>query len=74
MKSPAEISERLARQWHQAETRSERLLSSVAWPLVMLIGKPSAREFSENIRAVQRHVQTWQGVVIGEVEWESVNY
>lgn len=74
MKSPAEISERLTRQWHQAQTRSERLLSSVAWPLVMLIGKPSAREFSENIRAVQRHVQTWQGVVIGEVEWESVNY
>lgn len=74
MKSPTEISERLARQWYQAQTRTERLLSSVAWPLVMPIGKPSAREFSENIKTVQHHVQIWQRVVIGEVEWESVNY
>ncbi|AMK79145.1 MULTISPECIES: Wadjet anti-phage system protein JetD domain-containing protein [Methylomonas] len=74
MKSSAEISERLARQWHQAQMRAERLLSSEAWPLVIPIGKPSAREFSENIRAVQYHVQSWQGVVVGKVEWEPVNY
>lgn len=74
MKSPADISERLAKQWHQAQTRAERLLSFGAWPLVLFIGKPSAREFSENIRAVQHHVQTWQNIAIGEVEWEFVNY
>ena len=74
MKSPADISERLAKQWHQAQIRAERLLSSGAWPLVLSIGKPSAREFSENIKAVQHHVQTWQNIAIGEVEWEFINY
>jgi hypothetical protein len=74
MKSPADISERLAKQWHQAQTRAERLLSSGAWPLVLPIGKPLAREFSENIKAVQHHVQTWQSIAIGEVEWEFSNY
>jgi len=74
MKSPAEISERLARQWHQAQMRAERLLSSGAWPLIISIGKPSAREFSENIRVVQHHMQTWQGIAVGKVEWEFVNY
>lgn len=74
MKSPAEISERLVRQWHQAQTRAERLLSSGAWPIIIPIGKPSAREFSENIRDVQNHVQIWQGVDVGEVEWMPVNY
>jgi len=74
MKSPAEISERLVRQWHQARTRAERLLSSGAWPIIIPIGKPSAREFSENIRDVQNHVQIWQGVDVGEVEWMPVNY
>ncbi len=74
MKSPADISERLVKQWHQAQTRAERLLSAGAWPLNIAIGKPSAREFSENIKAVQYHVQTWQSIAIGEVEWEFANY
>ncbi|NJA08323.1 hypothetical protein HC024_21725 [Methylococcaceae bacterium WWC4] len=74
MKSPAEISERLARQWHQSQTRAERLLSSGAWPLIIPIGKPSARQFSENISAVQNHVKIWLDIVVGEVEWESLNY
>lgn len=74
MKSPAEISQRLARQWYQAQMRVDRLLCSGAWPLYMPIVKPTAREFSENIRAVQHHVQTWQDSGIGEVEWELVNY
>lgn len=74
MKSPVEISKRLAKQWHQSQIRSERLLSSQAWPLILTIGKPSAREFSENTNAVQQHVQSWQMIGIGEVEWEYVNY
>lgn len=74
MKSPADLSVRLAKQWHQASTRVERLLSVDVWPLRLPIGKPSAREFAENTAVVQKNVQRWQEVTVGEVQWELVNY
>lgn len=40
----------------------------------MRIGVPSAREFSQNPGAVQRHAESWKKVAIGLVDWEPVSY
>lgn len=74
MKLPIELSQRLAKQWHQSRLRQERLLSSSAWPIELSIGKPSAKDIAGAIRLVQQHVQAWKNVVVGEVVWEKVNY
>ncbi|WP_440465735.1 Wadjet anti-phage system protein JetD domain-containing protein [Pseudomonas sp. YH-1] len=74
MKSPLEISRKLARQWYQSETRSNRLLGFSEWPLCVSIGTPSAREFSQDPGAVQRHADSWRSVAIGSVEWGAVSY
>lgn len=74
MKSPSDLRQRLAKQWHQTALRSKRLLSSAAWPLSVPIAKPSARLFLENTGAVQSHVQAWKQVTVGEIQWESVNF
>lgn len=74
MKSPIDIGRQLARQWHQSKVRSERLLTPGCWPLQLPIGKPSAKIFTANTQAVQRHVEVWRQVSIGLVEWESVSY
>lgn len=74
MKSPTELSYKLARQWQQADLRVERLLSPDAWPLEFTIGKPSANNIQHNIRRVQEHVQLWRSVEIGQVIFEPVNY
>lgn len=74
MKSPLEISRKLARQWYQSETRSNRLLGFSEWPLCVSIGTPSAREFSQDPGAVQRHADSWRSVAIGSVEWGPVSY
>ncbi|AJD47547.1 hypothetical protein S7S_05645 [Isoalcanivorax pacificus W11-5] len=74
MKSPTELAERLARQWHRAPLRVERLLSADSWPLRLPIGKPTGGQFAHQIPQVQAHVQRWRAVSIGEVIWETVNY
>lgn len=74
MKSPSECRQRLARQWHSASLRVERLISAKAWPVTLPIGKPSARMFAQDTRAVQNHVQAWKAVSVGEVQWQAVNY
>jgi len=74
MKSPTDIAARLARQWHRAPLRVERLLSADSWPLRLPIGKPSGAQFAGQTAQVQAHVQRWRQVAIGEVVWEAVNY
>ncbi|ACE85510.1 DUF3322 domain-containing protein [Cellvibrio japonicus] len=74
MKSPADLSQRLARQWHNNVLREARLLSPSAWPLVLSIGRPTASVFAEATGLVHQHVQAWQHVSVGEVQWESVSY
>lgn len=74
MKSPADIAERLARQWHRSSLRAERLLSADSWPLDMPIGKPSGAQFAKETTRVQEHVQHWREVKTGTVTWETVNY
>ena len=74
MKAPTQISQLLARQWQHPHTRLMRLLNPNSWPKRFAIGKPTARIFSENVQAVQLHVETWRRINIGEVEWEPVTY
>lgn len=74
MKPPADIAARLARQWHQASLRVERLLSGDSWPLEFSIGKPTGAEFATQTALVEAHVQRWRQVEIGEVVWEPVKY
>ena len=74
MKSPTELGQRLAKQWHQPSVRLQRLLEPNAWPLTLAIGKPSARNFAENVQAIQQHMERWRGVGIGTVHWADVSY
>jgi len=74
MKSPTEVAERLARQWHRAPLRVERLLSAEGWPLQVPIGKPTGAQFAGETARVQAHVQRWRQVETGEVIWGKVNY
>ncbi|MFS2222818.1 DUF3322 domain-containing protein [Pantoea sp. B65] len=74
MHSPDDIGRKLAKQWHNAGIRSERLLSPKCWPVQIAIGRPSPREFTENAQEVQRHVQRWRRVSIGQVIWQEISY
>lgn len=74
MKSPDDIVDRLAKQWHYSSLRVERLLSVDAWPLELNIGKPTSALFLKEISRVQDHVQQWKNVDVGEVVWEQVKY
>lgn len=75
MKSPGDLAERLERQWRSADTREARLLNPVEhWPLKLAIGKPSARQASEEAGLIRSHLAAWRGVSIGEVHWETVRY
>ncbi len=74
MKSPAEISKKLARQWQSADQREQRLLTDINWPLRMAIGKPTAEQFKHSSVLVRNHVQRWREEKIGTVEWQAVKY
>lgn len=74
MKSPIEISLHLARQWYQSSIRVRRLLVPRTWPLSVSIGKPSSSLFSQDPKAVQRHVEAWREVKVGTVDWEYITY
>ena len=74
MKSPTELAQRLARQWHQADTRECRLLDGTGWPLRLTIGKPAGRRMIEDFAQVRRHVERWRQVPTGRVTWEQIAY
>lgn len=74
MKSPAELSKKLARQWQSADQREQRLLADVNWPLRIAIGKPTAEQFKHSSALVRKHVQRWREEKIGTVEWQAVKY
>lgn len=74
MNSPDQLAQKLARQWHNSALRAERLLSAESWPLSLSIGKPSAKEFTQQTQWVLQHVQAWRQVTSGKVEWEAVSY
>lgn len=74
MKLPADLAEKLSRQWQQTELRLERLLSEAAWPVELMIGKPSGEQFARHTAEVRQQVQAWQAVTVGEVIFTAVKY
>lgn len=74
MKSPRELSARLAAQWRRPALRLARLGSPSAWPLRLPIGRPSAARLTHDIDAVRAHLHAWHAVATGEIEWESIPY
>jgi len=74
MKSPDELSVKLARQWQNPDTREERLLKPEIWPLQLKIGKPGGKELIENLGHVLEHVNQWRSVRVGTVHFESVHF
>lgn len=71
MKSPDELAEVLARQWHGADKREQRLLDPQAWPLRVAIGRPSPALFAQQTAYVREHIERWRAVTVGEVQWQA---
>lgn len=74
MKSPKKLAEKLARQWHNPNTRTQRLLTHTCWPIRLPISKPSAEDMQQRLETVRAHLQRWRAVSIGTVHWESIPY
>lgn len=75
MKSPAQLKQKLRRQWDQANMREARLLAGeTAWPLILPIGKPSPGLLATDLDAVRQHIDAWRRVKIGELLWEPICY
>jgi hypothetical protein len=74
MKSPDELANRLARQWHNADLREQRLLRPESWPLTLSIGKPTGTVVRDQVGQVRKHLQQWREVTIGQVQWQPVRF
>lgn len=74
MKSPDELANRLARQWHNADLREQRLLRPESWPLTLSIGKPTGTVVRDQVGQVREHLQQWREVSIGQVQWQPVRF
>ena len=75
MKTPADLQLVLRRQWEKPAVREARLLHGAsAWPIVISIGRPSARTLRHSLDQVRHHIQSWRQVRIGRVAWEPIQY
>lgn len=74
MKSPHELKSRLVKQWRNTAIRTQRLLSSNAWPLRLNIGFPDTATFVNNPAGVRKHIEDWRRLRIGEVFWEQKQF
>lgn len=75
MKTPSELSHKLARQWENADLRESRLLDyPEAWPLRLNIGRPPPSMVRDCTADVKAHFDKWTGVRVGEVSWAEANY
>lgn len=74
MKSPAELSDRLKRQWQSADLRESRLAGEFPWPISLSIGKPSADSIKNASALVREHLKKWRSEKTGLVEWSAVKF
>ena len=74
MKSPADLANRLARQWQNADLREQRLLKPDNWPLKIPISKPTGAMVRDQISLVRQHLQQWRDVSTGQVEWQTLRF
>lgn len=75
MKTPDELAQRLARQWHSADLREARLLDyGEAWPFSLNIPRPNPQAVQNKTSEVKAHLDQWHQVKVGEVKWQEINY
>jgi hypothetical protein len=74
VKSPAEVSARLLKQWQLADNREALLLSEDAWPVSVPIGRPTPALLTQRTDEVRAHLQRWRAVGVGEVVWEAMSF
>jgi hypothetical protein len=74
LKSPNELALLLARHWQDAGKRERFLLQPDAWPMLVPIGLPTAKEFTHETSRVRAHVEDWRAVTIGEVITEPLRF
>jgi len=74
MKSPNNLSQRLAKQWQDNDIREQRLLSATAWPIQLTIGIPTAQQFVEQPALIREHTTQWRKVKTGDVLWTEKKY
>lgn len=74
LKSPDELALLLARHWQDAGKRERFLLQPDAWPMLVPIGLPTAKEFTHETSRVRAHVEDWRAVTIGEVITEPLRF
>ncbi len=74
MKTPAELSHKLAQQWYAADHREQKLLGRNLWPLKLTIGRPQGKVLKYDSAQVREHLQLWRQEPLGQVIWEPVSY
>lgn len=74
MKSTNELVQKLARQWHRADIREDRLLNAECWPVELNIGTPTAAMLKQDLDHIRRHISQWRQVQAGDVVWKKVKY
>ena len=78
MKSPPELTARLAQHWNSADWRERQLLgTAAAWPLTLSIGQPDTAVFLNDTTALRSHLQQWRAVEqlgLGSVQWQERRY
>ncbi len=74
MKSPQQLSKKLAAQWQMAEYREQRLIESFDWPIRLSIGLPDAQVFQKYQPEVLQHLSHWRDQKIGKIEWRSKKF
>lgn len=74
MKTPADLARKLARQWHNADLREQRLLNPLHWPIELSIGKPTANAMLNQLHQVRQHIQHWRAIDTGQIRWEEHHY
>ena len=74
MKSPQQLSQQLAKQWHSADHREQRLLNNSEWPLKLSIGRPTAGELLHSSQTVQEHLKLWRTEKTAQVLWSQYSY
>lgn len=78
MKSPTQLAQKLAKQWQNTNLRLQRLLpdtsASLAFPIELGIGLPTAETITQKTQQVREHVLAWKTVCVGEIVWEHKSY
>ncbi len=74
MKSPEQLSIKLAKQWLSADQREKKLMGQYDWPIKLSIGQPTSHEIKHQQNTIRQHLNSWRTESIGHVEWKNIKY